>query len=66
MITAAYRILRIKGTETILCLLCDRYSAHPQDIAYKYCGWCHVWLDQVPMTYDPEHQPRLQETPRCG
>jgi hypothetical protein len=66
VITAAYRILSIKGTETILCLLCDRYSAYPKDIHYKYCGWCHVWLDEVPRTYDPEGQPRLQESPRCG
>lgn len=56
MITDAYRILTIAGEPALLCLLCNRVSLHPQDIDFTYCAACHVWLDRVPMTYDPAAQ----------
>ena len=48
MITKPYRILRIRGSEVLLCLCCDRWSAHPQDILHHYCGYCRVFLDDLP------------------
>lgn len=51
MITRPYRILTIKGTRVILCLVCDTYSAHPTDIAEHYCGRCSYWLDDLPEIY---------------
>lgn len=51
MITKAYRILHIVGQEVLLCLLCDRYSANPQDLAALYCGYCHRWLPDVDEDY---------------
>lgn len=51
MITAPYRILRIRDCEVLLCLVCDRWSAHPQDILHHYCGYCHRFLDDLPDTF---------------
>jgi hypothetical protein len=28
---------------SITCLLCDRTSHHPSDVAEKYCGHCHIF-----------------------
>lgn len=47
MVTKPWRILRIAGQEVLLCLLCDRYSANPNDIKALYCGCCGVWLQTV-------------------
>ena len=47
MITKPWRILRIQGHEVLLCLFCDKYSANPNDIAARYCGFCHRWLGTV-------------------
>jgi hypothetical protein len=51
MITKPYRLLRMQSTSVLLCLLCDRYSANPHDIAQRFCGWCHVWLEELPHDY---------------
>jgi hypothetical protein len=48
MITLPYRLLRIRDTTVLLCLLCDRWSAHPDDILWKYCGYCHCFLTDFP------------------
>jgi len=45
MITPAYRVLKIQGIPVLLCLRCDRYSYHPDDIRTRYCGHCHCFLD---------------------
>lgn len=29
------------GQAAIICLCCGLGSAHPKDIAEKYCGFCH-------------------------
>jgi hypothetical protein len=63
MITHAYRLLMIRGAPVILCLLCDRYSANPGDIVNVYCGACHVFLEDVPATYDPTAQAATPEAP---
>lgn|SRR5574341_913304 len=56
MMTHAYRVLALQGQPALLCLLCDRVSYHPEDIAQCYCGWCHVFLKTVPMFYRlPRH-----------
>ena len=44
MITPAYRILKIEGRPVLLCLRCDRYSYHPDDITNRYCGHCRCFL----------------------
>jgi hypothetical protein len=31
------------GQAAIVCLCCGLGSANPQDIAEKYCGFCHAW-----------------------
>jgi hypothetical protein len=56
MITDAYRVLQVQGETALLCLFCNRLSFHPQDIDFTYCAACHVWLDRVPMAYDPAVQ----------
>lgn len=48
MITTPYRILRINGVQVLLCLVCDRWSTHPQDLLHHYCGFCHLFLDDLP------------------
>lgn len=42
----------------ITCLLCNRTSNHPRDVAEKYCGSCHVFHDDLPA--NPHARPRLQ------
>jgi hypothetical protein len=50
MQTRAWRILRLAGREPmLLCLVCDRVSSHPADIGERYCGACHLWLDEIPL-----------------
>jgi len=44
MITKPYSILHIQRQRVLLCLVCDRYSGNPNDIAALYCGYCHTWL----------------------
>lgn len=64
MITKAYRLLQIQGTRVLLCLLCDRYSAHPTDIVERYCGFCHVWLRTVDADYQrPDEAGAITQTP---
>lgn len=61
MVTKAYRILTLSGMDILVCLLCDRWTRHPDDIAKHYCGWCHTWLDAVPDDFrrpDEENGPR--------
>jgi hypothetical protein len=66
MITHAYRLLTIGGASGLLCLLCDRFSAHPDDIAHRYCSACHVFLADVPATYNPAAYDPRERRRRCG
>jgi hypothetical protein len=35
------------GHQFIRCLLCGLASYHPEDIQQKYCGYCHVFHDDL-------------------
>ena len=63
MITKPYRILRLRDTEVLLCLVCDRWSANLNDLAYTYCGYCHVFLDELPEHYRRAGLARLSRRP---
>lgn len=32
---------------TFTCPFCGMTSRHPQDVAERYCGSCHVFVDDV-------------------
>jgi|ERR1044071_5353021 hypothetical protein len=34
-------------TKSIICLRCKRASSNPNDIAHHYCGYCHVFHDDI-------------------
>ena len=42
-----YRLERVDDLMTIVCLLCDSQSAHPDDIDNRYCARCHLFHDAV-------------------
>jgi hypothetical protein len=47
-----YTLLTIRGRvrpdrSAIRCELCGSVSAHPRDVAERYCGWCHLFHDVV-------------------
>jgi hypothetical protein len=48
MLTPPYRILHYRGYRCLLCLACNRMSWHPNDIRQKYCGYCQVFLNDLP------------------
>lgn len=42
----SYRIYQAASGQTVIqCLRCDATSAHPDDIAQRYCGRCKVFLE---------------------
>lgn len=66
MITKPYRLLRIRDVEVLLCLVCDRWSANPNDLLHRYCGYCHLWLETLPPSYqrtDEHLQPSQAQKP---
>jgi hypothetical protein len=48
MITPAYRILHYRDYPCILCLMCNRISCNLNDIRHRYCGACHLFLNDLP------------------
>ncbi len=44
--------------EGITCLLCGLTSRNLNDIAYRYCGRCHVFHE--------EHEEKLEPPPNQG
>jgi len=48
MSNKTYRIVKSEaaGGESIQCLLCGRVSHHPGDVAHRFCGACHTFLDE--------------------
>lgn len=34
---------------TITCTICGMTSWHPEDVARKYCGHCHIFHDDLPL-----------------
>ncbi len=33
--------------KTITCKRCRKTSHHPEDVKNHYCGFCHVWHDDI-------------------
>lgn len=52
MITPAFRILRYRDIECILCLVCNRISFHSEDVRRRFCGACNLFLADLPMDYE--------------
>jgi hypothetical protein len=48
MVTPPYRLLMYRGYRGLLCLMCNRFSWNPHDVQHHYCGFCDVWLDDLP------------------
>ena len=48
-----WRDIHIHGTTVMLCLLCNRYSANHHNRDKRYCGFCHVFLEDIPMDFHP-------------
>jgi hypothetical protein len=48
MITPPYRILTYRGYRGLLCLACNRFSWNINDVKHRYCGFCHVFLNELP------------------
>jgi hypothetical protein len=46
---STYEVFATARGESIRCLLCRRISGHPQDVAFRYCGACHVFHDDLAM-----------------
>jgi hypothetical protein len=42
-----YRLHTIAGATAIECLLCDRISELPGDVANRYCGRCHLFHEAI-------------------
>ena len=63
MIAHAYRMLAVQGHDLLLCLLCDRTSAHPQDREQRYCGFCQAFLENIPMDFHPHPVTRIGPQP---
>jgi len=51
MIGEAYRIYRLRGRPHLLCLVCDTFSMHPEDVMQKYCHACGIFLDDLPESF---------------
>jgi hypothetical protein len=51
MLTAPYRILTYRDWPCLLCLVCNRISHRPQDIAALYCAHCDLFLGDLPDDY---------------
>lgn len=41
MLAGGYRLPF--GGRAIKCLRCRMVSTHPEDVARRYCGWCHAF-----------------------
>jgi hypothetical protein len=48
MITPPYRILEYRGREGLLCLACNTFSWHPNDVRYLFCAKCELFLERLP------------------
>ena len=43
---ATYELQKRGGHDIILCVCCGLGSAHPEDIAQKFCGFCDFFHDE--------------------
>ena len=62
MKTHAFRIIHVHGQALFLCLLCDRYSRNPTDRAAHFCGFCRLFLDDIPMDFQPHPVTPLEKS----
>lgn len=49
--TPRYHLVRHMGQRCLLCRRCNRITFNPNDIAQRYCGFCHVFLDEQAVAY---------------
>ena len=67
-----YRLERVDDLITIVCLLCDAQSCHPDDIDNRYCARCHLFHDAVQLarrltTHEcPEWMTAVGDCAVCG
>ena len=54
MITPAFRLINLRGTLTLFCLLCNQFSTDPEDVLQRYCLFCGRFLDEVPEDFSSE------------
>lgn len=40
-----FELVEDRGVKGIKCLRCNRTSFHPEDVANRYCGYCHEYHD---------------------
>jgi hypothetical protein len=43
---SSVNFLMVENGEAIMCLKCGMVSFNPNDVAQRYCGACHVFLNQ--------------------
>ena len=41
------RTIRVRCSLAFTCPFCGRTSHNPNDVANRYCGNCHVWIDEI-------------------
>ena len=41
---------------SITCALCEMTSYHADDVAHRYCGWCHIFHDDLPLLPDAKRE----------
>ncbi len=46
--------------KSITCLRCKRTSYHPRDVEHHYCGFCHVFHDDI---YPPAREWWIKNPP---
>ena len=55
MLTPAFRILHYRDFPCLLCLVCNHISHNPNDIRFRYCGHCHLFLEELPEDFPQHH-----------
>jgi hypothetical protein len=51
----------VEDGKAIHCMVCGMVSWHPEDVRHLYCGWCHVFHEQL-IVLSYEHFARLLGT----
>lgn len=46
-ITRPGHTMRVRCSLALTCPLCSRTSRNPNDVANRYCGNCHIWIDEI-------------------
>lgn len=48
------------------CPICERTSYNPKDVEYQYCGHCHTFPEQRPLTMMETHISKGPMDPICA